>query len=56
MFTICYILNKEVPIISKVNSEDMNLVNNQRFVIDKIGPLQMTIKVDSGKTREMYQS
>ncbi len=43
------ILNKGVPIISKVNSEEMNLVNNQLFVIAKVGPLQITVKDDSGK-------
>ena len=47
------ILNKGVRIISKVNSEDMNLVNNQRFVIEKIGPLQMTIQDDSGNERDI---
>jgi ATP-dependent exoDNAse (exonuclease V) alpha subunit len=50
------ILNKGVPIISKVNSEDMNLVNNQRFVIEKIGPLQMTIQDDLGNTRDIYNN
>ena len=50
------ILNKGVPIISKVNSEDMNLVNNQRFVIEKIGPLQMTIQDDSGNERDIYNN
>ncbi len=36
------------------NSEDMNLINNQRFIINKIGPLQMTIQDDSGKKRDIY--
>ena len=48
------ILNKGVPIICKVNNEEMNLINNQRFVIVKIGPLQITIQDDSGNTREIY--
>ncbi len=48
------ISNKGVQIISKVNSEDMNLINNQRFVIDKIGPLQITIPDDLGNTRDIY--
>jgi ATP-dependent exoDNAse (exonuclease V) alpha subunit len=48
------ILNKGVPIISKINSEDMNLVNNQHFVIEKIGPLQITIQDDSGNERDIY--
>ena len=50
------ILNKDVPIISKVNSEDMNLINNQRFIIDTIGPLQMTIQDDLGNTRNIYNN
>ena len=48
------ILNKGVPIISKVNSEEMDLVNNQRFVITKIGALQITIQDDSGINRNIY--
>ena len=31
----------------------MNLINNQRFIIDKIGPLQMTIQDDLGNTRDI---
>jgi hypothetical protein len=47
------IFSKGVPIIHKVNCKDMNLVNNQRFVIDKIGTLQMTIQDDSGNTGDI---
>ena len=36
--------------------KDMNLINNQRFVIDKIGPLQMTIQDDLGNTRDIYNN
>jgi ATP-dependent exoDNAse (exonuclease V) alpha subunit len=48
------ILNKGVPIISKVNSEEMDLVNNQRFVITKIGTIQITIQDDSGMERAIF--
>ena len=34
----------------------MNLVNNQRFIIDTIGPLQMTIQDDLGNTRNIYNN
>jgi ATP-dependent exoDNAse (exonuclease V) alpha subunit len=34
----------------------MNLINNQRFVIKKIGPLQMTIQDDSGNKRDIYNN
>jgi hypothetical protein len=46
--------NKSAPIISKVNSEDMNSVNNQRFVFHKKGPLQLNIRNDSGNNREIH--
>ena len=48
------ILNKGVPIISKVNSEEMDLVNNQRFVITKVGAMQITIQDDSGMKRDIF--
>jgi hypothetical protein len=38
------ILNKGMPIISKVNNEDMGIFNNQRFKIIKIGSLTITIE------------
>ena len=40
------ILNKGVPIISKVNNEDIGIFNNQRFKIVKIGTFTITIKDD----------
>ena len=40
------ILNKGVPIISKVNNEEMGLINNQRFKISKISTFDITIKDD----------
>jgi ATP-dependent exoDNAse (exonuclease V) alpha subunit len=43
------ILNKGVPIISKVNNEDIGIFNNQRFKIVKIGSLTITIEDDFEK-------
>ena len=40
------ILNKGVPIISKVNNEDIGIFNNQRFKIVKIGTFTITIEDD----------
>ena len=40
------ILNKGVPIISKVNNEDIGIFNNQRFNIVKIGTFTITIEDD----------
>ncbi len=40
------ILNKGVPIISKVNNEDIGIFNNQRFKIIKIDTFTITIKDD----------
>jgi hypothetical protein len=34
------ILNKEMPIISKVNNEDIGIFNNQRFKIKKLVHLE----------------
>jgi len=48
------ILNKGIPIISKVNSEGMILIINLLFIIDKIGPLQMTKKDESGNKRDIH--
>ena len=48
------ILNKDVPIISKVNCEEMNLINNQRFKIKKIGPLEITIVDEAKNERKIY--
>jgi ATP-dependent exoDNAse (exonuclease V) alpha subunit len=48
------ILHKGVPIISKVNSEEMDLVNNQRFVITKVGSMQITIQDDSRMERDIF--
>jgi hypothetical protein len=35
-----------MPIVSKVNNEEMGLTNNQRFKIVKIGTSNITIKDD----------
>jgi hypothetical protein len=43
------ISNKGVPIISKVNNEDMGIFNNQRFKIVKIGTCTITIEDDFEK-------
>jgi hypothetical protein len=40
------ILNKGMPIISKVNNEDIGIFNNQRFKIVIIGSLIFTIEDD----------
>ena len=40
------ILNKGVPIISKVNNEEMGIYNNQRFIIKKIDDFNITIVDD----------
>jgi hypothetical protein len=48
------ILHKDVPIISKVNSEEMDLVNNQQFGFTKVGALQITIEDDSGMERYIF--
>ena len=43
------ILNKGMPIISKVNNEDIGIFNNQRFKIVKIGTFTITIEDDFEK-------
>ncbi len=43
------ILNKGVPIISKVNNEDIGILNNQRIKIIKIDTFTTTIKDDFKK-------
>jgi ATP-dependent exoDNAse (exonuclease V) alpha subunit len=48
------ILNKEVPIISKVNCDEMNLINNQRFTIKKIETIQIIIVDEAGNERKIY--
>ena len=40
------ILYKETPIISKVNNEDIGLINNQRYKITKIDTFTITIEDD----------
>jgi hypothetical protein len=47
------ILNKGVPIICKVNNEEMGFINNQRFKIIKIGGLTITIEDDKGNKKEI---
>jgi ATP-dependent exoDNAse (exonuclease V) alpha subunit len=42
-------LNKGVPIISKVNNEDIEIFNNQRFKIVKIDTFNITIEDDFKK-------
>ncbi len=39
------ILNIGLPIISKVNDEDMGIFNNQRFKINKIDTFNITIEM-----------
>ncbi len=41
------ILNKGVPILSKVNNEDIGIFNNQRFKIKKIDTLILLLKMSS---------
>jgi hypothetical protein len=43
------VLNKGVPIISKVNNEDMGIFNNQRFKIVKYDAFTITIEDDFKK-------
>jgi hypothetical protein len=43
------ILNKGMPIISKVNNEDIGIVNNQRFKIVKYDTFTITIEDDFKK-------
>jgi hypothetical protein len=43
------ILNKGMPIISKVNNEEIGIFNNQRLKIVKIDSLTITIKDDFEK-------
>ncbi len=40
------ILNKELPIISKVNNEEISIFNNQRLKIIKIDTFTITIEDD----------
>ena len=47
------ILNKNMPIISKVNNEDLGLINNQRYKIIKIGQFNITIEDDIGNKKEI---
>jgi ATP-dependent exoDNAse (exonuclease V) alpha subunit len=45
------ILNKGMPIISKVNNEEIGIFNNQRFKIIKIGQFNITIEDDIGNKK-----
>ena len=47
------ILNKGVPIICKVNNEEMGFINNQRFKIKKLGVFTITIEDDKGNKKEI---
>jgi ATP-dependent exoDNAse (exonuclease V) alpha subunit len=47
------VLNKGMPIISKVNNEDIGIFNNQRFKIKKIGTFRITIQDDFKKLYEI---
>ncbi len=42
------ILNKGMPIICRINNEEMKLINNQRFKIIKLGVFTITIEDDKG--------
>ncbi len=41
------ILNKGMPIISKVNNEDIGIFNDQRFKIKKLIHLKLLLKMTS---------
>ncbi len=47
------VLNNGVPIISKVNNEDIGIFNNQRFKIVKIDTFNITIEDDFKKERKI---
>jgi DNA replication protein DnaC len=47
------ILDKGVPIISKVNNEEMGLINNQRFKIIKLDVFNITIEDDIGNKKDI---
>jgi ATP-dependent exoDNAse (exonuclease V) alpha subunit len=47
------ILNEGVPIICKVNNEEMGFINNQRFKIIKLDVFTITIEDDKGGKREI---
>jgi hypothetical protein len=47
------ILDKGVPIISKVNNEELGLIDNQRFKIYKLGVFTITIEDDIGNKKEI---
>jgi ATP-dependent exoDNAse (exonuclease V) alpha subunit len=47
------ILNIGMPIISKVNNEDIGIFNNQRFEIIKIGTFRITIQDDFKRLYEI---
>ena len=47
------ILNKGMPIICKVNNEEMGFINNQRFKIKKLGGFTITIEDDKGNKMEI---
>jgi hypothetical protein len=42
-----------MPIICKVNNEDMGLINNQRFKIIKLGVFTITIEDDMGNKKDI---
>jgi 5-methylcytosine-specific restriction protein A len=46
-------LNKGVPIICKVNNEEMGFINNQRFKIKKLGVFTISIEDDKGNKKEI---
>ncbi len=46
------VLNKGVPIISKVNNEDIGIFNNQRFKIVNYDKFTITIEVDFKKEQK----
>jgi hypothetical protein len=47
------ILDKGVPIISKINNEEMGLINNQRFKIIKLDVFNITIEDDIGNKKDI---
>jgi hypothetical protein len=50
------ILNKGVPIVSKVNNEEMGIYNNQRFKVIKFDSWTITIGDDSKQTKKIMHS
>jgi hypothetical protein len=46
-------LNKYMPVISKINSKDIGIVNNERFVITKISEINNNITMENEQKKEI---